>query len=57
MEQLNLAFKPKQQRRYSTALLVMSYIMYSTSRKGYARLLEKQQNKKRSIAKNYKSYW
>ena len=25
MEQLNLAFKPKQQRRYSIALLIMSY--------------------------------
>ena len=42
MEQLNLAFKPKQQRRYFIALLVMSYIIYSTSRKRYPRLLEEQ---------------
>ena len=41
-EQLLLVFKPKNQRRYSMTLLVMSYIIFATSRKAYVRLLEEE---------------
>lgn len=39
-EQFDLIFTKKRQRRYSSDLLKMSYTIFSTSARGYERLLE-----------------
>ena len=42
LEQINLLFTSKHQRRYSAELLMMAYIIFSTSPRAYERLLEEQ---------------
>ena len=42
LEQINLLFTSKHQRRYSAELLMMAYIIFSTSPRAFERLLEEQ---------------
>ena len=42
IEQFQLIFTSKKQKRYSSELLMMSYVIFATSTKAYERLLEKQ---------------
>ena len=42
LEQINLLFTGKHHRRYSAELLMMAYIIFSTSPRAYERLLEEQ---------------
>jgi len=42
LEQINLAFVNKHHRRYSAELMMMAYVIFSTSPRAYERLLEEQ---------------
>ena len=42
IEQFQLIFTSKKQKKYLSELLMMSYVIFATSAKAYERLLEKQ---------------
>ena len=42
LEQVDLMYKSKNQRRYSIELLMMAYIVHATSPRAYERLIEEQ---------------